>query len=103
MQSLEPNIYNLRNRITELYIHYYVVCFVKRKKYKNRKMNINNPKNYCILEGVYYLGAKLNDYVLCNKLSNERLHTLRITRLEFCAEVVQKYVKGSISIIMCGN
>lgn len=49
------------------------------------------PKNYKILENVY-IDVKLNNYILGNKYP-EKLHTLRITCVEFYIEVVQKCVK----------
>lgn len=96
MQSRDPKLYSLYDRVTELYktlLH----CFVKREVVFNKligEIDVRNPRNFKSLETVY-LGAKVTDYIAANNLTKEQLHQLRICCLEFyiesCSEINKRF------------
>lgn len=86
MQSTEPKIYNLYNHIQTIYrtlLDYFIKTDVMKTSLE--KISIQDPSNLKKIENVY-LGAKLTQYIINNKLSSEQIHILRVRCLDFYKE-----------------
>lgn len=93
MQSSEPKLFDLHNRMTVLY-KTFLDFFIKREIVTNvplHQIDVRNPHNYKNIENIY-LGAKINAYILQNNISPAQLNILRVRCLDF-------YVEGATQIV----